>query len=80
MLFPGLPGQEVTHPVHNEDLAHIQPLLEKFGCNCHRVKIAEPPAKMMSSYCFYTTHSRISTVYDILEGPGEGHLVPNWDL
>lgn len=80
MFFPGLPGQEVTHPVHNEDLAHIQPLLEKFGCNCYGVKIAEAPAKMMSSYCFYTTHSRILRVYEILEGPGEDHLVPNWYL
>lgn len=45
MHFPGLPGEAATHPVYNEDLAHVQPLLEKFGCNCHGVKVAESPAE-----------------------------------
>lgn len=51
-------GQAATHPVHNEDLAHIQPLLEKFGCHCHGVEVAEPPGGETSGYCFYTTLSR----------------------
>lgn len=32
-----------THPVHYEDFANIQSLLEQLGCNCHGVKIAEAP-------------------------------------
>lgn len=58
MLFPELAREASTHPVYNEDLAHIQPLLEKFGCNCHGVKVAEAPAEETHSYCFYTIHSR----------------------
>lgn len=50
--FPSHAWAGSTHPVHNEDLAHIQSLLEKFGCNCHRVKVAESPAEETSSYCF----------------------------
>lgn len=61
MLFPELAREASTHPVYNEDLAHIQPLLEKFGCNCHRVKVAETPAEETPSYCFHTTHSRASS-------------------
>jgi hypothetical protein len=52
MLSPELANEASTHPVYNEDLAHIQPLLEKFGCNCHGVKVAETPAEETPSYCF----------------------------
>lgn len=33
----------VTHPVHNEDLVDIQSLLQQFGCDGHRVEVAETP-------------------------------------
>lgn len=61
MLFPELAREASTHPVYNEDLAHIQPLLEKFGCNCHRIKVAETPAEETPSYCFYIVHSGASS-------------------
>lgn len=36
-------GDGPTYPVHYEGLAHVQPLLEKLGCDGHRIKVAEAP-------------------------------------
>lgn len=32
-----------TDPVHDEDLVDVEPLLQQFGCNGHRVEVAETP-------------------------------------
>lgn len=42
-LSPAL-GRKAPYPVHYERLAHVQPLLEKPGCNSHGVEVAETPA------------------------------------
>lgn len=34
-----------THPVHDEDLPHAQPLLQQPGCYGNRVEVAEAPAR-----------------------------------
>lgn len=37
------PVAVVNIPVHDEDLVDVQSLLQKFGCNGHRVEVAETP-------------------------------------
>lgn len=37
------PVAMVNIPVHNEDLVDVQSLLQKFGCDGHRVEVAETP-------------------------------------
>lgn len=32
-----------TDPVHDEDLVDVEPLLQQFGCDGHRVEVAETP-------------------------------------
>lgn len=39
------PVAVVNIPVHDEDLVDVQSLLQKFGCNGHRVEVAEPPER-----------------------------------
>lgn len=33
----------VTDPVHDKDLVDVESLLQQFGCDGHRVKVAETP-------------------------------------
>lgn len=37
------PLQPTTYPVHDEDLAHVQLLLQEFSCDGYRVEEAESP-------------------------------------
>lgn len=37
------PVAVVNIPVHDEDLVDVQSLLQKFGCDGHRVEVAETP-------------------------------------
>lgn len=32
-----------TDPVHDEDLVDVESLLQQFGCDGHRVEVAETP-------------------------------------
>lgn len=43
---PPLPA----HPVHDERLAHVQPLLQKLGGDGHGVEVAEAPARDMEKH------------------------------
>lgn len=38
----GVVTQE-TDPVHDEDLVNVESLLQQFGCDGHRVEVAETP-------------------------------------
>lgn len=40
----GWPQQPTAYPVHDENLAHVQLLLQEFGCDGYRVEEAESPA------------------------------------
>lgn len=33
----------VNIPIHDEDLVDVESLLQKFGCDGHRIEVAEPP-------------------------------------
>lgn len=44
------PVAVVNIPVHDEDLVDVQSLLQKFGCDGHRVEVAETPKTLRSSF------------------------------
>lgn len=41
--FPAQASQPTAYPVHDEDLAHVQLLLQEFSCDGYRIEEAESP-------------------------------------
>lgn len=41
--IPAQAPQPTAYPVHDEDLAHVQLLLQEFSCDGHGVEEAESP-------------------------------------
>lgn len=54
-------GYLAPHPVHNEDFAHVEFLLELLGSDGHRVEEAETPVdKQEGHMCLSAYHQRIN--------------------
>ena len=55
------PGS-TAYPVHDENLAHVQLLLQKFGCDGYRVEEAESPGeKGAGSQPWWRCAARVSS-------------------